>query len=285
MGIVSFFESLPSALYGIIIGSLLTIIGVVLTNASNTKRLRLQHEHEQKLANKARDLNLRRDVYMQAMEAISAGLVAVGRFSELDVSSDALMRSYTDLSPKIGKVTIVGKNETIKAMATFNQELTGTFLRLSAKRENFKALHHHADELEQQIEMAKQEQATLKEKLHGEWGNNHNEAALEKCRKKLAFVEQKLSDLKSEHDSVWEQLLPLQMALVKDCLAEVARLDQLLVPLVGMMRSELELPFNQSYYAEILRSGHEKQKEYLEAFFQNFDDKMTDESDQGIPAP
>ena len=86
MDIMSFIEIIPTALYGIIIGSFLTIIGVVLTNASNTKRLRLQYEHEQKLANKARDLNLRRDVYMQAMEAISAGLVAVGRFSELQIS-------------------------------------------------------------------------------------------------------------------------------------------------------------------------------------------------------
>lgn len=59
MNFLPLIENIPPAFYGVLIGSLLTIIGAVLTNISNTKRLRLQHEHERELRNKERDLNMR----------------------------------------------------------------------------------------------------------------------------------------------------------------------------------------------------------------------------------
>lgn len=277
MDFVTLIENIPPALYGVIIGAILTIIGVVLTNASNSKRLRLQHEHERELENKARDLNLRRDVYMDAMEAISAGLVAVSRFSELNVTSDELMHSYTDLSPKIGKVTIVGRNETIKAMATFNMELTGAFLRLSAKRENFHSLYQQAISVEQEMKQTKIKLNKISEILkqthtsEQKTQNNDIDKQYEKAKIDLA-------EIKSTHDALWEQIMPIQMQLVKECSNEVARLDQLLVPLIGKMRSELELPFNETFYSEILKSGHKKQQQYLEDFFKEYDDLSAQEN-------
>jgi hypothetical protein len=45
--------------------------------------------------------------------------------------------------------------------------------------------------------------------------------------------------------------------------------------MIGLMRSELELPFNEKYYAKILKDGHEKQKEYLAEFFKDFQKDST----------
>lgn len=134
---ITMIESIPPAFTGVLIGSLLTIIGVVLTNISNTKRLRIHHEHELKLRNKERDLDMRREIYMDAMEAVTAGITAIRRFAELNQTPEALMQSCTRLSAKVGKVTIVGQNATIEALANFQLELNGAFLRLSAKRDKF----------------------------------------------------------------------------------------------------------------------------------------------------
>ena len=122
-----------------LIGSFLTIIGVVLTNISNTKQLHIQHEHERQLRNNERDLNMRCEVYMDAMEAISAGITAISRFSGLNETPEALIKSYPSLSAKVSKVSIVGQNETIEALAYFQLELNAAFLRLGVKRDKFDA--------------------------------------------------------------------------------------------------------------------------------------------------
>lgn len=270
MNLLSFLENLPSAIYGIIIGSLLTIIGVILTNASNTRRLRLQHDHERKLEDKARDLNLRRDVYMQAMEAIAAGLVAIGRVSELDSSMDDLMRSYTDLSPKIGKVSIVGNNETIKAMANFQQELTGAFLRLSSKREKFKTLFQQAETIELELKQMEKDQTHIWAMLEKQQNGNSSDFDEADLEKQHQTISEQITLKRKGFDAIWEKIFPLQLQLVQDSFSEVADLDILLVPLVGMMRTELELPFNQEFYRAIIEEGHKKQKQYLDAFFNDF---------------
>ena len=228
MSLNTFIENIPPALYGIIIGSFLTIIGVILTNASNTKQLRIQHEHERQLKDKERDLSLRREVYLQAMEAIAAGLVAIGRVSEMDSSMEDLMRSYTDLSPKIGKVSIVGKNETIKAMANFQQELTGAFLRLSAKRESFRSLNQRAGSLEKSITAYKSEMERLAELLPA----NSKSKDIEQGNPEVIRDYEKLSiqtnKLEKEFEEIWEHLYPLQIQLVKESFSEVSKLDNLI---------------------------------------------------------
>ena len=249
----------------------------MLTNSSNTKKLRIQHEHERQLKDKERDLNLRRDVYLQAMEAIAAGLVAVGRVSEIDSSMEDLMRSYTDLSPKIGKVSIVGRNETIKAMANFQQELTGAFLRLSAKRESFRSLNQRASSFEKTINSNKNEMERLTELINA----NSESLEINPAKSEVAKFFDKLSEqteiLEKEFKEIWDHLYPLQIQLVKESFSEVSKLDNLLVPLVGMMRSELELPFDQEYFSNIMLEGHKKQKEYLDAFFNDFDENIDKE--------
>jgi len=155
MTIISFIENIPPAFYGVLIGSMLTIIGVVLTNLSNTNQLRLQYEHERQLQNKERDLNMRREIYMDAMEGISAGITAVSRFAELNETPEALMKSFTSLSANVCKVTIVGQNETIEALANFQLELNGAFLRVSAKRDQFDAYLRQSRGLEDAIDTKK----------------------------------------------------------------------------------------------------------------------------------
>lgn len=104
-------------------------------------------------ANKERDLNMRREIYMDAMEAITA----ISRFNELSETPEALMQSYSSLSAKLGKVTIVWQNETIEALANFQLEVNGAFLRMSAKRDKFDKMLQHSQEIEAEIQTVREQ--------------------------------------------------------------------------------------------------------------------------------
>jgi hypothetical protein len=269
MSFFAFLDEMSPTLLGIVLGSLLTIVGVILTNASNTKRLRLQHEHERALESKERDASLRRETYLAAIEAISAGMVAVGRFGEINTTQEELMQSYTEKSPSIAKVSIVGKDDTIKAVANFNRELVGTFLRLASDRQNLNVAWERYASMGEKIKLATREQDRLLS-LMDEYNalGIDDEGQWKVLQGKYEAEKKRIERLGAEQEEHMSQLMPAQLSLIQKTLQETAALDQLLTPVISRMRAELELPFDEAYYNQIIAENHKKQQEYLEAFIQ-----------------
>lgn len=267
MGFTAFLSEMSPTFLGILVGSLFTTIGVILTNASNTKRLRLQHDHEQFLESKERDVSLRRDTYMSAIEAISAGMVAVGRFGELNIKEEELMHSYSEKSPAIAKVTIVGKDETIKAVTNFNSELLGAFLRLTSYRQSLNVAWERYEALNGKIEMATREQERLQSLMdeHHVKGEK-NEAGWDLLRRKSEIERAKLEQYTAEQEQMLKQVMPAHMELIRRCTQEAFALDRLLTQVISRMRAELELPFDEVFYSQIVEENHRKQTESLESF-------------------
>lgn len=276
-------DAVPPTIWGFIIGSLLTVLGVVLTNAANTKRLRLQHEHEWKLESKERNLNLRRDVYLAAMEAIATSVATIGRFGNLNIPSDELELVLTDKSPAFSRVSIVGQEATIQAVATFSRELTGTFLRLSAKREKLSWLMQRLAGVEQKIAQVLREQEHTRAQLDAcSIAEPRDESAEHALRKTLALQQQRLEAWRAEEMELTTQTFPGQMSLVRDSIVESAALERLLVPLISLIRAELELPFDAEVYARIIEEGHQQVIDYLDAYIEDFAPEFGISAD-GIP--
>ena len=276
MDLLTFLENIPPAFTGVIVGSFLTIIGVVLTNMSNTKRLRIQHEHEVKLRNKERDLNMRREIFMDAMEAISAGITAISRFSELSETPETLMQSYSKLTSKLGKVTIVGQNETIEALANFQLEINGAFLRMSAKREKFDRLLQSSQSIETEIKTLNEKIGELNEKVTRAKLNQENQLN-HRFQSEIKQLQDELSKKKSLEEEIGGQLYQTVAELVKTSMAEVSALNKLIVPLISLMRSELELPFNEEHFAQITERGNAALEEYMNSFFNEYDEEIPTE--------
>jgi hypothetical protein len=274
--IITLIEQIPPTFWGIIIGALFTTIGVVLTNAANIKRLRLQQAYEQERAEKQWDSNLRRDTYLSAIEAISAGMVVVGRFADFGVPHQELMRSYTDKSPSVAKVTLVGKEETIEAVANFSQLLTGAFLRLSAKREQMNGVMARSAALEAQIQTAREEEARLLALIHEHELSGHANAGLaERLAQKLADVGEKIESLQAEETVVGTNWVLAQMELVQKSIEETAELDRMLIPVISRIRQELGLPFDEAFYTQVIETGHKNQAEFLNEFIRDLPPQAT----------
>ena len=260
-------KAIPATFWGIVVGSLITMFGVVLTNIGNTRRLRIQHEHEQELESREQDLNLRRSVYLDAMEAISAGMVAVGRFGEMTTPYPELMKSYSDRAPALAKVPIVGREETIEAVANFSQGLTAAFLRLSSRREQLNALWQQHAAVDKKLESVIQERdrvyALIEERRVGE---TPDEMQLRSLQRIYEAKQLRIEELRAELAEIEGRLYPAQMTLVRKGVEETAGLDRLITPVISAMRAELELPFDAEFYSRLVESSHQKLEAYLEAF-------------------
>lgn len=263
-------ESIPPTFWGILIGSLFTVIGVVLTNSSNTKRLRLQHDHERQLESRERDLNLRREVYLGAMEALSAGMVVIGRFSDLEHKTQNLMQVYLDKSPSIARVNLIGEIETIEAVIRFTQELTATFLRLASRREQIYALQKNAATIEERIDSSSKELDHLHTSLHElELQHPQDLGQIDKHHRMIEDLQKNINELRNQADEIWNMVIPAQMNLVQICVSEQANLEHLLIPIFRTMRAELGLGFDEVFYTKIIEAGYKQQSEYLEGYIRD----------------
>jgi len=264
MGLIAFMEAVPPTVWGFLVGSFITIVGVALTNASNTKRLRLQHAHERELDERARDLSMRREVYLNAFEAMATGMTTVGSFGELDIPFQELMRQYMSKAGAMGKITIVGREETIRAVADFEQALTGAFIRLSGQRNGVDQLYRRTRELEAKLDASAQEQerlTTLLERADG--GPDH--ATLQRS---LEYERRRTKELRAEQQDLEAAFNPAMMGLIRNSMQEVAELDTMIVPVVRCVRNELGLPFDDAFYLQLIRAGHEERAKSFEGFLQ-----------------
>ena len=118
---------------GIVSGGV-SLLVVYLSNRSQNERLQMQLTHERELKNREREMALRRDVYLPAVEAVSAGLQALSQFPALGFPTERLTERYQEKAPSVAKAQVIAKEKTVRTFAIFNSELGAIFLRLTLAR-------------------------------------------------------------------------------------------------------------------------------------------------------
>ena len=66
------------------------------------------------------------------------------------------------------------------------------------------------------------------------------------------LVKRELAELKSEEEHIDRVVMQAIATLLQTSMAEVSSLNKLLVPLISLMRTEVELPFNSEHFGKFL---------------------------------
>ena len=88
-----------------------------------------------------------------------------------------------------------------------------------------------------------------------------------------------LTDLQEQEEDIGNQLMRTVAYLVQTSMAEVSALNKLLVPLISLMRTELELPFNSDHFARILEKGNDELEAYMASFFKEYEQALNGEQE------
>ncbi len=97
--IQQFLDPIPASFWGVVVGSFFSIAGVAITNRASDRRLRAQLEHERESKTKDREMALRKEVFLSAAEAVSAGMNSIGQFTNFDISNDQVTQPYVEKAP------------------------------------------------------------------------------------------------------------------------------------------------------------------------------------------
>ena len=260
--------------WGIIITAVVTLSAslgsIILTNHYNNRRLQAQLVHDRDLKNREREMSLRKDIYLAAAEAASAGLIAVGRFADLDVPDKQLTEGYLDRAPSIIKVHIITKEETVRAVVNFSVELSAAFLRLFARRLPLVLQKQQIAFLRGQIDTFTKEQSRMIELMKqynmdgisdpNRWGTFQHIFDFERGRSEQTT---------QAADTLNASLTPKHLQFLEEVVDETIKLGRLLTPALFSIRKELELPVDETEFRRISEETTARQVESLREFMRD----------------
>lgn len=276
--ILNLIEKIPATFWGVVIGAFFSLGGVALTNRANDRRLHAQLAHDRDMKSRERELSLRRDVYLAAAEAVSAGLITVSQFSNLDIPHDKLTEAYIDKSPSITKVYVIASEQTAKAVTNFVGELGAAYLRLFAKRYPLVAEKGQLTFLKEQMDGFSKERDRMVELMKQfNLDGKLDQRQWDVINKNFQFESNRVTETIKQHATRARILYASQIEYMKECIAEHNRLSRLLVPVLISVRAELALPINETAYMEVIEESIRKQEVSLKEFIQNVKNLAADE--------
>lgn len=110
--ILKLLGKVPDVVWSGIIASLLTFIGVMLSNGSNTKRLKIQLNHDAEEKAKERTAILRRDVYLKAFEELNRVNTKLVALAQADFVNSNPTNDLQDFYAAASKLQLIAEPET-----------------------------------------------------------------------------------------------------------------------------------------------------------------------------
>lgn len=268
--ILDLIEKIPATFWGVVIGAFFSLGGVALTNHANDRRLKRQLDHDRDMRSRERELSLRKDIYLAAAEAISAGLIAIGRFANLDIPHEKLTEAYLDKSPSIAKVHVIAKEQTAKAVVNFIGEMSAVYLRLFAKRYPLVVENVELGVLKKQMDsFAKKRDRMVELMTQFNLDGKVDKRQWDVINNNFQFESDRVAEAIKQYATHAATLYANQIGYMKECIVESNRLSRLLVPVLIAVRTELELPINETAYMEVIEESIRKQEASLKEFLQD----------------
>jgi len=276
---VQFFAALPNTSQAALIGSAVTLLGallaaivallsVLVTHRGNEKRLAIQLAHDREQKRIEREMELRRDVYLQTAEAIVAGINLIGRYADLGIPKEELGKEYFEKRGAIAKVHLIGREATVKALLTFNQELGSAVMRIALLRNPLVQMQARLKLLGDQIQVFGKERDRMVELMRQlSFDGNREEHRWTFVNNTFEFERKRVDDCIAEQRAIEAKLKKEWAAFATECFETVKHLSLLVPEAVRAVRDELEMPmdyaaYKSEYEANITRH-HEKLSEFL----------------------
>lgn len=128
--IIGVIKLVPDVIWSAIVASGITFLGVMLSNKSNTNRLVLQLNHDADEKSKEKISNLRREVYLKAVEDIEITNIHIGNLVARNLTNLNLTSELQAITASIAKLKLVAEPKTSILAGELGVEFGVLFLKL-----------------------------------------------------------------------------------------------------------------------------------------------------------
>jgi hypothetical protein len=214
-----------------------------------------------------REQNIKKEVYMDAVEAITKIQNMVANFSNLNISEEKITSEFSEQAGKIAKVQIVGTKETVQAVTVFMGEIGTAILHLTLER---MALINRKNDIQISVDLRDKYQSEVDRYLsimkNINLAGNQDQGTWKYINKSFDFECEQRDKHNKEIDELWALQNGEHIVYVRQCMATFFEISNHLPQAVLSVRSELGLEISHDDYLDIFNKNIEKGKVVFDAF-------------------
>ncbi|HAV1338114.1 chromosome partitioning protein ParA [Vibrio parahaemolyticus] len=233
----------------------------------------VKSNHQLRLASIEREKLLKKEVYLDSVEALSKYQGALAVMSNLDIPNQVIADAFSASAAQIAKMNMVGTEKTVRSLTNFTGEVGAAYMSLFLERGGLISRKSHIEFLETYNKKHNDEIErclTIMKNMNlegitdnGAW-DRVNKAFENECKSRDQFV--------SEINLNWAVQNEEHLKFTERCMSEFFRVNDLTPHLLLSVRDELELELNETEYLEIHSESTKEGKEVFESFMNNLRD-------------
>lgn len=263
-------EILLKAILPVATGSVITLFGVWLQSRSEAKRLRLQLEHDAKQREKERQMDLRREVFLGAAEALGKQVEYINLFSKTDFDYWKDQEILRGSPGAANKVHLIASNETIEAYAQAYQvvlEATPTLTKMRFEIEEVKTAIKGEGDLIAFL-LAQRDETLLSIKALAP-SAGQAQAVYETLNRQFTGLQERIDKAYKKQVELQSYLAQLLMKISGECFAVQNAFGKKLIELNLAARREVDLPIDEGRYREFTERTSKKAEAIIGGFIED----------------
>jgi len=235
----------------------------------------IRSNNQLKLAEIEREKNIKKEVYLQAVEALTRAQNIVGTLSNLNTDDQKIASGMANDSGLIAKVQIVGSEKTVKAITTIMAAIGTAIMELMLergvliKRKNtIEMLEGFRSKIQSEIERY----ISIMKNLNLE--GNQDKRLWDTINNNIQFETQQRDKYAKEVNDLWNIQNREHLQFTQKCMSRFFEITALLPGAVLAVREELNLTISDEAYLDIFNENIKQGKRVFGDFFRKITEKQ-----------
>lgn len=270
-------RSIPATFWGVLAGSLFTLIGVWLTNRAQWQRQERLLSHERSLKSQERELSLKRDIYLAAADSVAAGFEAVMKRPNISTPHDKVFEAWSSKANAMTRTAVVASDDSLRTLSAFSTAMSGRIFALFGTRIDVKLKAAKRDSTMAEITRLNAANDRLVAMLpQVDAASDAGRARRETMLADFEASQTEVRALLLDHDRLNSEVFDDQLKLMQACTQASAELGELLIPVMVSVRPEMGLPFDVEAYTAITRQSAAEAQSQIGTFMAKLRQLATD---------
>ena len=267
-----------SLIIGTLIGGGITLFVTVIQNIFAAFRQNTEIEHDRQVKQKTREMNLRREIYFDAIDAIAKSIHFVANIVEMDLKEMSKDSAY--LSACFQKVQLIACTELLEKFNDCTSMTSDAYISLIPLKIKIQGLQIEIQSANDLRKMALEESRniTLKmEELNKE--KDFNSDKWDSLKELLKKYQQDQKDQIKISESLNKEIFDKKMELTKESILCLRELTVAAGEVIICMRNELSLEGDSEiveFLRGIIKQSNDKSFDGFENFLNQIDDLIED---------
>lgn len=235
----------------------------------------IRSNNQLKLAEIEREKNIKKEVYLQAVEALTRTQNVVATLSNLNTDEQKITSGMVNDSGLIAKVQIVGSEKTVKAVTTIMAQIGTAIMELMLQRGVLVERKNTIEMLEGFRSKAQSEierYIAIMKNLNLE--GNQDKRLWDTINNSIQFETKQRDEYAQEISDLWESQNKEHLEFTQNCMNRFFEITSLLPGAVLAVREELNLPISNDAYLDIFNANIEQGKNVFSDFFEKILDRQ-----------